>query len=132
MVYVNDGISYRIVRFFPPFVHLLIHSFIRSLVRLRRREAKIDGSSSRQKLVDNTYELRLKRLKEELNGPTVTEIIQMHKNMWENNETRDTNKQHASNIEIIPKQMSTNFTVKSTHSTNTIPLDAAQSFDRDR
>lgn len=43
----------------------------------RRREAIIPDDY--RKTVDNTYETRLKRLKEELNRPTVTEIIQMHK-----------------------------------------------------
>lgn len=36
------------------------------------------------KVIDNTYEARLKRLKEELNGPTVTDIIQMHKSQTMN------------------------------------------------
>lgn len=43
-----------------------------------RREA-IMPDDIHQKVIDNTYEARLKRLKEELNRPTVTEIIQMHK-----------------------------------------------------
>lgn len=113
-------------------------SFIHA--RSLRREAKIDVNSSQQKLVDNTYEARLKRLKEELNGPTVTEIIQMHKHMWEENQTRGTQNQHADSTENVSKQLSNNFTLKSTPNvdtdtntnTNTMPLNTAQSFDRNR
>lgn len=79
----------------------------------------------------------MKRLKEELTGPTVTEIIQMHKHMWE--ETRGTpNQLHADSMENASKQSANNFTSKSTPNidtttnSNVMPLDAAQSFDRDR
>lgn len=44
-----------------------------------RREAIMPPVDVYHKFIDNTYEARLKRLKEELNRPTVTEIIQMHK-----------------------------------------------------
>lgn len=47
-----------------------------------RREAIIE--TDYHKTIDNTYEARLKRLKEELNRPTVTEIIQMHKSQGMN------------------------------------------------
>lgn len=80
-------------------------------------------------MVDNTYEARLKRLKEELNGPTVTEIIQMHK-LREKNQTFDMNEKRADHIEEAPAQLQTNFTLNPSYS-NEMPLET-QSFDRDR
>lgn len=79
----------------------------------------------------------MKRLKEELTGPTVTEIIQMHKHMWE--DARGTPNQRTDSVENVSKQSANNFTSKSTPNidptaTNShmMPLNAAQSFDRDR
>lgn len=90
---------------------------------LIRRAAKIDEASYNKKMVDNTYEARLKRLKEELNGPTVTEIIQMHK-IQEKNQT------FSVILEETPAQLQKN---ASSIPSNSNALDAhAQSFDRDR
>lgn len=129
--FISFGISVSRV-----FIHSLICSFIHAR-STKRREAKIDGNSSQQKLVDNTYEARLKRLKEELNGPTVTEIIQMHKHMWE--EARGTPNQQTDSVENASKQSAKNLTSKPTPNIDTItnsnmmqPLNAAQSFDRDK
>lgn len=52
------------------------------------------------KSIDNSYEARLKRLKDELNRPTVTEIIQMHK-MQNKNHVLQHN-QHNDIIELTP------------------------------
>lgn len=56
----------------------------------------------------------------------------MHKYMWEKNQISDANRQHASDMENAPKQMTNNFTLTFTQNSNTLPLDTAQSFDRDR
>lgn len=104
-----------------------------------RREARRD--CHRQKIVDNTYEARLRRLKEELNGPTVTEIIQMHKRQEtfqtydddDDNDDADDKDKHEILIEPPTmqqheEQLRKNATEPLT--TDTMPLD--QSFDRER
>ena len=103
-----------------------------------RREARINGDSYQQKIVDNTYEARLKRLKEELNGPTVTEIIQMHKRQekfqtYDDDDNDDDKDKH----EILKEQPSMQQRQEQLRknateplNTDTMPLD--QSFDRER
>lgn len=111
------------------------------IFRIFRREARVDGDSYHQKIVDNTYEARLKRLKEELNGPTVTEIIQMHK-LQEKNQTYDDDndnkntdkdeifKQHPPMQQQQQQQQQIRKNATKPLNSNTMPLD--QSFDRDR
>lgn len=71
----------------------------------------------------------MKRLKEELNGPTVTEIIQMHK-LQEKNQTFDADKDRVEHLEEAPAQLQINFTLNPSHS-DAMPMET-QSFDRDR
>lgn len=104
----------QMIRFFPsPF----------------RREAKLDVGNYHQKIVDNTYAARLKRLKEELNGPTVTEIIQMHK-IQEKNQTSSTDKGTDDIWEEMPVTVEKNTTSKPIDG-ETLPLES-QPLDRNR
>lgn len=59
----------------------------------------VDDSKS----IDNSYEARLKRLKDELNRPTVTEIIQMHK--MQNKKHALQNNQHNDIVELTQFQL---------------------------
>lgn len=91
---------------------------------LYRREAKINRENHHhEKVVDNTYEARLKRLKEELNGPTVTEIIEMHKNQTFNNN----NKGNDNVLDETPAEVQKNVTSPSFN-----PDTIAQSFEHNR
>lgn len=78
-----------------------------------RREAIIPYDDHKE--IDNSYESRLKRLKEELNRPTVTEIIQMHKSQKMNEK---------------PFALPINSTVKHSH-TKAVPL-KTETFENDR
>lgn len=103
----------------------------------------MDGEIYHEKMVDNTYQARLKRLKEELNGPSVTEIIQMHKENNNNHsfdggivneddvleEPPQIHSSSSSSMSPLSSQSPKNSTTNSLNS-NTMPLD--QSFDRDR
>lgn len=93
-----------------------------------RREAKLNRESFHQKIVNNTYEARLKRLKEELNGPTVTEIIQMHK-FQEKNQT-SSNKGNDEIFDEIPIDLQKNATSK--QSNLAAVSTGSQPFDRNR
>lgn len=107
------------------FFHTLNHHF--------RREASAHDESYIQKIVDNTYAARLKRLKEELNGPTVTEIIQMHK-FQEKNQTFDSSNKATKDDDIFEESPAATIQLNSTtqpSESDTMPLDS-QSFDRDR
>lgn len=61
----------------------------------------------------------MKRLKEELNGPTVTEIIQMHKN-----QTANSSKGNGDVLDEMPVEIRKNATSNPFKSDDTIALDA--------
>lgn len=88
----------------------------------------VNGGHIHQKIVNNTYEARLKRLKEELNGPTVTEIIQMHKLQDRHPKIHETGKDHVPSFEETPAH---HLPVNSSQPDAAMHL-GAQSFDRDR
>lgn len=74
----------------------------------------------------------MKRLKDELNGPTVTEIIHLHKLQQQNQTIHDNNKDdHVDTLEEAPVQLQPNFTLNPSHIESTMPLET-QSFARDR
>lgn len=91
-----------------------------------RREATVHNENDDKEIDINTYEARLKRLKEELMGLNITEIIEKQK-LQEKNQTFDNDA--ADIVDESKTQRQANGTSPSDDS-DVMPLDSQ--FDRER